>query len=192
MRFGYWMPVFGGWLRNIPDEGMEASWDYVKRLTQRSEEIGYDLTLIAELNLNDIKGVEQPALDAWSTAAALAAVTATLELMVAVRPNFHQPALFAKQRRTSTTSRAAGWRSTSSRPGGRTKRRNTACSSTSTTTATPARPNGWRWSTACGRKTASASTASATSSNDAICEPKPVASRARRSMPAARAKRRRR
>jgi FMNH2-dependent dimethyl sulfone monooxygenase len=90
------MPVFGGWLRNVPDEGMEASWDYVKRLTQRAEQIGYDLTLIAELNLNDIKGVDQPALDAWSTAAALAAVTEKLELMVAVRPNFHQPALFAK------------------------------------------------------------------------------------------------
>jgi FMNH2-dependent dimethyl sulfone monooxygenase len=91
------MPVFGGWLRNIPDEGMEASWDYVKRLTQRSEETGWDLTLIAELNLNDIKGVEAPALDAWSTAAALAAVTEKIELMVAVRPNFHHPALFAKQ-----------------------------------------------------------------------------------------------
>jgi FMNH2-dependent dimethyl sulfone monooxygenase len=97
MRFGYWMPVFGGWLRNIADEGMEASWDYVRRLTQRSEQTGWDLTLIAELNLNDIKGVEEPALDAWSTAAALAAVTETIELMVAVRPNFHQPALFAKQ-----------------------------------------------------------------------------------------------
>jgi FMNH2-dependent dimethyl sulfone monooxygenase len=96
MRYGFWMPVFGGWLRNVPDEGMEASWDYVKRLTRRAEAIGYDLTLIAELNLNDIKGVEQPALDAWSTAAALAAVTEKLELMVAVRPNFHQPALFAK------------------------------------------------------------------------------------------------
>ncbi|MBA2920405.1 LLM class flavin-dependent oxidoreductase [Sphingomonas sp. MAH-20] len=96
MRYGFWMPVFGGWLRNVPDEGMEASWDYVKRLTQRAEAIGYDLTLIAELNLNDIKGVDQPALDAWSTAAALAAVTEKLELMVAVRPNFHQPALFAK------------------------------------------------------------------------------------------------
>lgn len=96
MRYGFWMPVFGGWLRNVPDERMEASWDYVKRLTQRAERIGYDLTLIAELNLNDIKGVEQPALDAWSTAAALAAVTEKLELMVAVRPNFHQPALFAK------------------------------------------------------------------------------------------------
>jgi len=90
------MPVFGGWLRNIPDEGMEASWDYVRRLAQRSEETGWDLSLIAELNLNDIKGVEAPALDAWSTAAALAAVTETIELMVAVRPNFHQPALFAK------------------------------------------------------------------------------------------------
>jgi FMNH2-dependent dimethyl sulfone monooxygenase len=97
MRFGYWMPVFGGWLRNIADEGMEASWDYVRRLTQRSEETGWDLSLIAELNLNDIKGVEEPALDAWSTAAALAAVTRSIELMVAVRPNFHHPALFAKQ-----------------------------------------------------------------------------------------------
>jgi len=96
MRFGYWMPVFGGWLRNVADEGMEASWDYVRRLTQRSEATGWDLSLIAELNLNDIKGVEEPALDAWSTAAALAAVTERLELMVAVRPNFHQPALFAK------------------------------------------------------------------------------------------------
>ena len=97
MRYGYWMPVFGGWLRNVEDEGMEASWDYVSRLARRSEEIGYDLTLIAELNLNDIKGVEAPSLDAWSTAAALAAVTRRLELMVAVRPTFHLPALLAKQ-----------------------------------------------------------------------------------------------
>ena len=97
MRFGYWLPVFGGWLRNVPDEGMEPSWDYVRRLAQRSEQIGFDLTLIAELNLNDIKGPEAPSLDAWSTAAALAAVTERLELMVAVRPTFHPPALLAKQ-----------------------------------------------------------------------------------------------
>jgi FMNH2-dependent dimethyl sulfone monooxygenase len=53
--------------------------------------------LIAELNLNDIKGVEAASLDAWSTAAALAAVTERIELMVAVRPTFHLPALLAKQ-----------------------------------------------------------------------------------------------
>ncbi|OAN63668.1 LLM class flavin-dependent oxidoreductase [Sphingomonas sp. TDK1] len=96
MRYGYWMPVFGGWLRNVVDEQMEASWDYARDLAIRAEQIGYDLTLIAELNLNDIKGVTEPALDAWSTAAAIAAVTRTQEIMVAVRPNFHQPALFAK------------------------------------------------------------------------------------------------
>jgi dimethylsulfone monooxygenase len=97
MRYGYWMPVFGGWLRNVEDEQMEASWEYVKRLARRSEEIGYDLSLVAELNLNDIKGVNAPSLDAWSTAAALTAVTEKLELMIAVRPTFHNPALLAKQ-----------------------------------------------------------------------------------------------
>ncbi len=96
MRYGYWMPVFGGWLRNVPDEGMEATWEYARDLAIMAEQVGYDLTLIAELNLNDIKGIDAPALDAWSTAAAIAAVTKTQELMVAVRPNFHQPALFAK------------------------------------------------------------------------------------------------
>jgi FMNH2-dependent dimethyl sulfone monooxygenase len=91
------MPVFGGWLRNDPHEGPAASWEAVRDLTIRSEEMGWDLTLIAELFLNDIKGIGEPALDAWSTAAGLAAVTRSIELMVAVRPNFHHPALFAKQ-----------------------------------------------------------------------------------------------
>jgi FMNH2-dependent dimethyl sulfone monooxygenase len=76
---------------------MEASWAYVRRLARRSEEIGFDLTLVAELCLNDIKGVQAPSLEAWSTAAALAAVTERLEIMVAVRPAFHHPALLAKE-----------------------------------------------------------------------------------------------
>src|ERR1700753_3863699 len=97
MRYGFWMPVFGGWLRNVEDEKMVASWEYVRDLTIRAEALGYDLSLIAELNLNDIKGIEAPSLDAWSTAAALAAVTKKMELMVAVRPTFHNPALLAKQ-----------------------------------------------------------------------------------------------
>ena len=96
MRYGYWAPVFGGWLRNTDDEP-QASWEHLKGIVTRSEDLGYDLTLIAELNLNDIQGIQAPALDAWSSAAALAAITSRIELMVAVRPNFHQPALFAKQ-----------------------------------------------------------------------------------------------
>lgn len=97
MRYGYWMPVFGGWLRNVDDEQMAPTWEYNKKLAQRSEQIGFSLSLIAELNLNDIKGIEAPSLDAWSTAAALTAVTNKLEYMVAVRPTFHNPALLAKQ-----------------------------------------------------------------------------------------------
>ena len=174
MRFGYWMPVFGGWLRNIPDEGMEASWDYVKRLTQRSEETGWDLTLIAELNLNDIKGVDQPALDAWSTAAALAAVTSSIELMVAVRPNFHQPALFAKAAanidnisggRLALNVVSSWWADEATQYGLQFDQHDDRY----------ARTTEWLqvvdglWT-----RIASASTASATSSTNAICEPKPV------------------
>ncbi len=108
MRFGYWLPVFGGWLRNAGDERMPASFAYVSRLARRSETLGYDLTLIAELFLNDIKGPEAPSLEAWTTAAALAAVTERLELMVAVRPTFHPPAIFAK--RAANVDQIAGGR----------------------------------------------------------------------------------
>lgn len=97
MRYGYWLPIFGGWLRNVEQEGMPATWEYACKVAQRAEEIGFDLTLVAELNLNDIKGIEAPSLDAWSTAAALAAVTSRQEIMVAVRPTFHSPALLGKQ-----------------------------------------------------------------------------------------------
>jgi len=97
VKFGFWLPVFGGWLRNVSDEKMAATWSYVKKLVRRSEQLGFDTTLIAELNLNDIKGMEAPSLEAWSTAAALAAITSRIELMVAVRPTFHLPALLAKQ-----------------------------------------------------------------------------------------------
>ncbi|HZL28109.1 MAG TPA: LLM class flavin-dependent oxidoreductase [Acidobacteriaceae bacterium] len=97
MRYGFWLPVFGGWLRNVEDEQMPPTWDYVRDLTIKAEALGYDCTLIAELNLNDIKGVESDSLDAWTTTAALAAVTSKIELMAAVRPNYHNPALLAKQ-----------------------------------------------------------------------------------------------
>jgi FMNH2-dependent dimethyl sulfone monooxygenase len=103
MRYGYWMPVFGGWLRNVPDEGMSVDWPYLRDLAVSGERHGFDLTLIAELNLNDIKGHRAPSVDAWTLAPAIAAVTTHLELMLAVRPNYHQPALTAKALSTLDT-----------------------------------------------------------------------------------------
>lgn len=96
MRYGFWLPIFGGWLRNVEDETMPATFDYAKTVAQQAEALGYDVTLIAELYLNDIKGPQADALEAWTTAAALAAVTDRLEIMAAVRPAFHNPAVTAK------------------------------------------------------------------------------------------------
>ena len=103
MRFGYWMPIFGGWLRNVQDEGMTIAWPYLRDLAIESEQHGFDLSLIAELNLNDIKGHHAPSLDCWTLAPAVAAVTERLELMLAVRPNYHSPALTAKALSTLDT-----------------------------------------------------------------------------------------
>ena len=41
MRFGYWMPVFGGWLRNVRDEGMSIAWPYIRDLAEESERQGF-------------------------------------------------------------------------------------------------------------------------------------------------------
>lgn len=100
MRYGFWLPIFGGWLRNVENEHMPATFDYAKEVIQLGERLGYDTTLIAELYLNDIKGPESDSLEAWSTAAALAAVTEKIEIMTAVRPGFHNPAVTAKMAAT--------------------------------------------------------------------------------------------
>ena len=100
LRFGFWLPVFGGWLRNVDDERMTATWEYQRDLVRWAETAGWDVTLIAELNLNDIKGPEADCLEAWTTASALAAVTSRIELMTAVRPNFRLPAIVAKEAAT--------------------------------------------------------------------------------------------
>jgi len=96
MKFGYWTPVYGGFLRNIEDEGMEASWDYVKSVSILADRLGYNITLVPELYLNDRKGIEAPSLEAWSLASAIAAVTTDLNIMTAVRPGFHLPTVIAK------------------------------------------------------------------------------------------------
>src|SRR5256886_7560697 len=127
MRFGFWMPVFGGWLRNVEDEGMPATFAYQRELAQQADRTGWDVTLVAELNLNDIKGPEADCLEAWTTAAALAPLTERLELMAAVRPNFRLPALLAKEAATidpisngrfTLNVVSAGWQAESDQYGG--------------------------------------------------------------------------
>lgn len=97
MKIGYWTPAYGGFLRNVRDEGrMAATWDYIKEVSQLADRLGYDLTLVPELYLNDRKGIDAPSIEAWSTSAAIAAVTSRLRIMTAVRPGFHLPTALAK------------------------------------------------------------------------------------------------
>ena len=97
MKFAYWTPVFGSWLRNTNDDSTKANWDYIKDLALSAEDLGYVLTLVPELYLNDIKGHNAPCLDAWAIASALASVTSKIEILAALRPQYHQAALTAKE-----------------------------------------------------------------------------------------------
>jgi FMNH2-dependent dimethyl sulfone monooxygenase len=97
MRIGYWTPVYGGFLRNVRDEGrMAATFSYIREVSVLADRLGYDITLVPELYLNDRKGVEAPSLEAWSLSSAIAAVTDRLRIMTAVRPGFHLPTVVAK------------------------------------------------------------------------------------------------
>ena len=97
INLGYWTPVYGGFLRNVTDEGrMAATWEYIREVSVKADRLGFHTTLVPELYLNDRKGVEAPSLEAWSLSAAILAVTDRLRVMTAVRPGFHLPAVLAK------------------------------------------------------------------------------------------------
>jgi len=96
MKYGIWCPIFGGWLRNVADENMPADFGYASQVAKTAEELGYEKILVAELYLNDIKGMDHDVMEAWTTSAALAAVTDKIEILAAVRPGFHNPAVTAK------------------------------------------------------------------------------------------------
>lgn len=97
MHFGYWTPVYGGFLRNVGDENMPATWETIRDIAVTADRLGYHTTLIPELYLNDRKGIHAPSLEAWSLTAAVLAVTDQLRVMTAIRPGFHLPAVAAKQ-----------------------------------------------------------------------------------------------
>lgn len=100
MRFGYWTPTMDRWLRNV-DETFPIDLAAQQRIARAAERVGFDITLILELNLSDIGGADGPVLDAWSLASALGASTEKLEILAAIRPIYHQPVqLTAKQAAT--------------------------------------------------------------------------------------------
>jgi FMNH2-dependent dimethyl sulfone monooxygenase len=69
--------------------GPDANFEYAVKLLNRAEEIGFDITLIAQRWFG-------PDLDSWMFAAALAPVVRKMELMAAVHPGIADPRIMAK------------------------------------------------------------------------------------------------
>ena len=69
--------------------GPDASFEYAVKVLNRAEELGFDITLIAQRWFG-------PDLDSWIFAAALAPVVKKMRLMAAVHPGIFDPRIAAK------------------------------------------------------------------------------------------------
>lgn len=69
--------------------GVDRNYLYAVDVLQRAEQLGFDITLIAQRFLG-------PDIDSWMFAAALAAVTRRIEIMAAVHPGIMDPRIIAK------------------------------------------------------------------------------------------------
>lgn len=95
-RFGIWALVHGSRAAlQDPDEPYDASWDRNRRLVLEAEALGYDSVLIAQHTINPHnESLDQ--LEAWTAAAALAALTHRIELIAAIKPFLYHPVVLAK------------------------------------------------------------------------------------------------
>src|SRR5579862_1641016 len=95
-RFGIWALVHGSrGAYQDPDEPYDASWERNRALVLAAEEVGFDSVLIAQHTINPhIEDFDQ--LEAWSAAAALAALTSRIEIIAAIKPYLYHPVVLAK------------------------------------------------------------------------------------------------
>jgi alkanesulfonate monooxygenase len=96
MRFGIWALVHGsrGALQD-PDEPYDASWERNVALVREAERLGFDSTLIAQHTINPHHAPADQ-LEAWTSSAALAAVTSRIEIITAIKPYLYHPVVLAK------------------------------------------------------------------------------------------------
>src|SRR3569833_594523 len=96
VRFGVWALVHGSRAAlKDPEEPYDASWDRNRRLVLEAEALGFDSTLIAQHTSNPHDGVSDQ-LEAWTAAAALAALTDRIEIITAIKPYLYHPVVVAK------------------------------------------------------------------------------------------------
>lgn len=101
IKFGVWLPVYGGWLIGAPIEEPEISYSYVEKVAREAEDMGFDSVWVADHMLNPRKGEQVSALEAWTTLTAVAMHTTRVKLGHAVLcQGFRYPAVLAKMAST--------------------------------------------------------------------------------------------
>ncbi|MDA9490356.1 alkanesulfonate monooxygenase [Bradyrhizobium sp. CCBAU 11386] len=96
IRFGIWALVHGPRAtHHDPEEPYDASWERNRDLVLAAEELGYDSTLIAQHTINPHQE-DLDQLEAWSAAAAIAALTTRIEIIAAIKPYLYHPVVLAK------------------------------------------------------------------------------------------------
>lgn len=96
IRFGIWAPVHGPRAAlQDPDEPFDASWAHNRTVVLEAEELGFDSTLLAQHTVNPHLP-DHDQLEAWTGAAALAALTSRIEIIAAIKPYIAHPVFLAK------------------------------------------------------------------------------------------------
>ncbi|MGQ7843244.1 LLM class flavin-dependent oxidoreductase [Granulosicoccus sp. 3-233] len=99
MKFGLWLPVYGGWLR-LHSNRPSPDFDLCSRLAIQAEKDGYHYLYGSENLLNCVYGGDAEVADPWMYAAGLATLTRRIGLVVASKPGFCSPMLAAQMTRS--------------------------------------------------------------------------------------------
>jgi alkanesulfonate monooxygenase len=96
LRLGIWALVHGNRAaHHDPEEPYDASWERNRELVLEAEALGYDCTLVAQHTANPHSDTLDQ-LEAWTSSAALAALTSRIEIIAAIKPLLYHPVVLAK------------------------------------------------------------------------------------------------
>lgn len=95
-RFGIWAPVRGVFGSRLhPTDSVDASWENNRNVVIEAEKLGFETVLFAQHIINS-QGENYDQLEAWTSCAAVAALTTNIEIIAAIKPLLFHPVVLAK------------------------------------------------------------------------------------------------
>src|SRR5215813_3974851 len=99
--FDWFIPIDGDGVRlGTMQAERPPTFDYLREVVQTAERLGFSSLLIPTRFANGLFDEAAPLAETWTMATALAAVTRRIRFLVAVRPGFISPGLFAQMAAT--------------------------------------------------------------------------------------------